>query len=139
MAFVAIVVALGTHGLPIWSGFSPGDRFVPLIVAAITLVLSVMYFFEIGRRTVDTPVELPRGRAALRVALIAGSIVAFALAAVYLGFVVAGALFVFLVLLLVLRRPVFPSLLAAAITTGIVYGVFVAWLGIRLPTGVLGI
>ena len=37
------------------------------------------------------------------------------------------------------RRPLVPSLFATAVVTGLVYGVFVAWLGIALPVGPLGI
>ena len=63
--------------------------------------------------------------------------------AAVLGFVTyilgAAVLFMLFLLLLVLRRPLAPSLLTTAITGALVYGIFSAWLGIAFPKGIFGI
>jgi hypothetical protein len=56
-----------------------------------------------------------------------------------LGLILSGVALCLFLLLAVERRPLIPSLATTAITVGIVYGVFIAWLGISLPQGVLGI
>lgn len=139
MLALAFVVGLGSRELTFWDGFSPGDRFMPLIIACVTAILALLYFREAGRRLPDEPAPWPKGGSATRVSAIAIAIIGFAVAAPWLGFVTATAAFVGVVLVAVLKRPVLPSLLAVAITTLIVHGVFVAWLGIRLPTGIVGI
>jgi hypothetical protein len=71
--------------------------------------------------------------------MILGGLVAVPLASPLLGLVPALALFVAFLLLAVLRQRLWPSLATLAITVGVVYGIFVAWLGVPLPKGVLGI
>lgn len=61
------------------------------------------------------------------------------LAAPWLGLVGAIAAFTLFLLLVVLRRRALPSLFATGLTLALVYGVFVLWLGIPMPTGLLGV
>ena len=50
----------------------------------------------------------------------------------------SAALFMAFLLIVVQRRRLLPSLATTAITTGLIYVVFVRWLGVRLPTGLTG-
>jgi hypothetical protein len=61
------------------------------------------------------------------------------MASVWLGLVVSAFCFVAGTLFFVLRQAVLPSLLTSVVTAGLIYSVFVVWLGLRLPVGVLGI
>ncbi len=49
------------------------------------------------------------------------------------------ALFVVLFLYGLMARPLVPSLITAAVTTGMIYFIFVRWLDVGLPTGYFGI
>jgi hypothetical protein len=51
----------------------------------------------------------------------------------------ALALFVGFLLLFVLRQRLGPSLATLVITAGLIYAIFVGWLGVPLPRGILGI
>ena len=81
------------------------------------------------------------GRAAeglRRVALAFAALVAFAVLSPVLGMMSSAALFMVFLLIVVQRRGIAPSLATTAITTGLIYAVFVRWLGVRLPTGLTG-
>jgi putative tricarboxylic transport membrane protein len=49
-----------------------------------------------------------------------------------------AALFMAFLLVVVQRRRLLPSLVTTAITAGLIWAVFVRWLGVRLPTGLAG-
>jgi hypothetical protein len=102
------------------------------VLALAVLVLS--FFSKAGSA------ELERGEDAGRKAktfLICLSLFAYAVAVVWLGFVLATFAFVFFLLRVVeSERWWFSAAKAALITLGN-YGLFVVWLGIKLPRGVL--
>jgi len=81
----------------------------------------------------------PERAALIRVAVILTGLAAVPLLAPLLGLVPALALFIAFLLLAVMRQPFWPSLAALAITMGLVYGIFVGWLGVPVPKGLLGI
>jgi hypothetical protein len=136
---LAAAAVLGTTRLAFWQGTSPGPRFMPLVVAVFCAVLAGFLFLEATRRSSEQPVEWPDREGALRVVLTAAVIVGFIALTPLLGFVVGSAAFVIVLLLVVLKRPLVPSLATAAISAGIIQGVFVSWLGTALPRGVLGL
>ena len=135
---MSAVTVLATRDLAIWTNFTPGPRFVPLIVAGVAAFLSVALLISAARRSADPQVDWPKGADAVRVASIATAIILFAAAVEWLGFVTCAFLFVTLVLTVILRRPVVPALFAATLVTSLIYVVFIAWLKIRLPTGIFG-
>ena len=74
-----------------------------------------------------------------RVAITFFGLVAFSVLSPILGMVPSAALFVFLFLYALLARPLVSSLATAAATTALIYGVFVWWLNVGLPSGYFGI
>jgi hypothetical protein len=84
-------------------------------------------------------IEWPDRPARARVALTLGGLIAVPLLAPWLGLLPALSLLVAFLLLVVLRRPLWPSLATLAISIGMVYGIFVGWLNVPLPKGILGI
>ena len=71
--------------------------------------------------------------------MILGGLVAVPLVSPLLGLVPSLALLVAFLLLAILRQPLWPSLATLAVTVGLVYAIFVGWLGVPLPKGILGI
>lgn len=142
---LAGLVATGTASLPFWADYAPGPSFVPVGVAVAGAVLALLLGAEAVRRAEAIPEEeeavadLPDRDGIRRVVLTFGCLLLFAILAVPLGFVGSAGLFMLAVLVPVLRQRVLPSLLATALTVGLIWGVFVFWLGIALPKGALGL
>lgn len=142
---LAGLVAAGTAQLPFWADYAPGPSFVPMGVAAAGAVLALLLGAEALRSVGpasgedDIIAELPDGDGVRRVVLTFGCLLLFGLLAVPLGFVGTAGLFMLAVLVPVLRQRILPSLLATGLTVGLIWGVFVFWLGIALPKGALGL
>ncbi len=131
-------IAFDTRRLSFWDDTTPGPAFVPVWLAVAGAVLFVLRLAE-AHRMRAVPVEWPARAALVRVATIFGGLVAVPLLAPWVGLVPALALLVLFVLLFVLRQALRPSLATAAITVGLIYAIFVAWLGVPLPRGPLGL
>jgi hypothetical protein len=131
-------IALDTRGLMFWDDTTPGPAFLPVWLAIAGAVLFVLRLAE-ARRTRAASVEWPGKAAIVRVATIFAGLVAVPLLAPLVGLVPALALLVAFVLLLVLRQALWPSLATVAVTMGLIYAIFVGWLGVPLPKGPLGL
>jgi putative tricarboxylic transport membrane protein len=134
---LSAAIAFDTRSLSFWADTTPGPAFLPVWLALAGVVLVLLRLLE-ARRS-DEKIDWPDRPALLRVALILGGLAAVPLLSPLLGLVPSLALFVAFLLLGVLRQPLWPSLATLAITIGVVYGVFVGWLNVPLPRGVLGI
>jgi hypothetical protein len=66
------------------------------------------------------------------------ALIAFAVLTPVLGMLPSIALFLVVVMVVLLRQPVIGSLVAAAVTTALIYIVFVRWLALPLPAAILG-
>lgn len=137
LALSAIMVA-GTLPMGVWSRFTAGPAFFPLVIAIFTTVLAVALLVQALRS--DAPEVGWPERAVLRtVGLVYGALVAFLLLAPVLGMLPAAAAFLAFVMIVALRQPLAGSLAAVAVTTAFVYLIFVRWLALPLPRGVLGL
>lgn len=140
MTALAIVILASTGDLPYWTDFSPGPAFGPrwVAIAAIALaaILTVQALRGLGP---EVAVDLPTRSGALRAALTLLALIGFAALAPSLGLLVSAGLASLFLMLVVLRRALFPSLFSTAVTLALIYGVFGLWLGIPLPHGVFGI
>jgi hypothetical protein len=139
MLVLSGVVFVTTRDLPYWADFAPGSAFAPFWVAATGAVLSIMLLVGALRRQTNPQVDWPERTGLQRVILTAGGLWAVVAAAPVLGLVASAVLFMLYLLLAVERRRLLPSLLTTTITMVLVYGVFVAWLGIAFPKGLLGV
>jgi putative tricarboxylic transport membrane protein len=139
MLGLCAIVWFATWSLPVWTEFSPGPGFAPFGVATIGALLACLLLLQALRREDDVPVDWPDVAGGRNVTLVVLSLWAVVAASGLLGLVPVTALMCLFLLLVVERRPLFPSLFATAITIALVYGVFVAWLGVALPTGILGV
>lgn len=136
---LSVAVMISTHQLDYWADFAPGSAFAPFWVGVAGIVLSLLLLVTTLRRDQHEPHGFPDRHGFLRVVEVAAALWIMLLAVPVLGLILSGVALCLFLLLAVERRPLIPSLATTAITVGIVYGVFVAWLGISLPQGVLGI
>ena len=139
MIALSVIVMLGTRHLEYWSEFAPGSAFAPFWVGAIGAFLGGLLLITTLRRDRHEPHGFPGRTGFGRVMGVTAGLWLMVIAVPYLGFIASGVVFSLFLLLLVEKRPLVPSLTTTAIAVGIVYGVFVAWLGISLPQGMLGI
>lgn len=134
---LSAALVLDTRKLSFWADTTPGPAFVPVWLAIAGAVLFVLRLLE--ARRLQTAPEWPDRPALRRVALVLGGLVAVPLLSPVLGLIPALALLIAFLLLGVLRRPLVPSLATLAVTIGLIYAIFVGWLRVPLPTGILGI
>ncbi len=135
---MSVAIGLGTAELPIWNDFSPGDRFVPILIAVACAVLALFLGWEALARPADEPASWPTGEGARRMFLLVPAIAMFGLGAAYLGFPIAVFAFVAFSTVVALRQSWAVGFSTAAVTTGLIHLIFVVSLGIRLPKGPLG-
>jgi len=137
MLVLSAAIAFDTRSLSFWDDTTPGPAFLPVWLAAAGVVLFVLRLLE-ARRSPQA-IAWPERAALVRIAVILGALAAVPLLSPVIGLVLALALFVTFLLLIVLRQPLWPSLATVAITAGLVYAIFVGWLGVPLPKGVFGV
>ena len=141
LIFLALsaVTVIGTWDLAYWSDFAPGPAFAPVWVAAAGALLALLLLGRELRSPSKEPAGLPERFAWARVVMTIAALWAALALAPWLGFVAAVALLTLFVLLAIERRRLLPSLVVTALTTALVHGVFVAWLNVALPKGLLGL
>ncbi|HEX5768639.1 MAG TPA: tripartite tricarboxylate transporter TctB family protein [Burkholderiales bacterium] len=139
MLALSAAIAVDTRALSFWADTTPGPAFLPVWLAIAGAVLFVLRLAEARRGGGGPPVQWPERAAVARVALVFAALVAVPLVSPVVGLAPALALLVAFVLLFVLRQRLWPSLAAVGITLGLIYAVFVGWLGVPLPKGPLGL
>jgi hypothetical protein len=141
LVFLALsaAVAAGTWHLPYWSDFAPGPAFATIWTAAAASVLALLLLVQERRAPSEEPGDWPDRPAWMRVVLTAVALCLTLVLAPTLGFPVSVALLTLFVLTVVERRRIVPSLVVTALTAALIHGVFVAWLSVALPKGILGI
>ena len=135
---LSAVVLVGTWELPYWADFTPGSAFLPRWIAGAGVLLSVILLFQAWRAGGAGKPEWPDKTGAIRVVLTTAGLILCVPLAPYIGFIAVGFLFMFGMMVGILRRRLVPSLLTAAFTGGLLYVVFVWWLKVALPAGPLG-
>jgi hypothetical protein len=111
---------------------------MPNLLGLVGLALGLALLINTLRRPPLEPLDLP-DRAMLWQIL--GALAGLGVVMVitpFVGLIVAQTLFMLFMLLGLLRRAVVPSLITTAVTSGLIYGIFLRWLHVPLPTGPLG-
>lgn len=137
MLILSVVVVLATWSLGYWSDTTPGPAFAPLWIAGAGILLIILRLLE--ARSGAASIEWPDRNGLIRIALTMAGLAALPLVSPVLGMVPSVALFIAFFLFVVARRRLVPTLTTVAVTTGLIYGVFVLWLGLSLPTGIFGV
>jgi putative tricarboxylic transport membrane protein len=137
MLGLSAVVIVGMSGYAYWSDFAPGPAFAPYLIAGAGIMLSLLLLVMTLRGDREpAPWPEPVGRS--RVLFTAIGLLLFVAALPVLGFTLTGIVFMMVLLVVVLRRRWVPSLATTAITVGLIQGIFIQWLSVKLPTGPFG-
>lgn len=139
MLALATVIVLNTAALTYQAAHVPGPGFMPVWVAVLAAVLALILLGKALVATGERPVSWPERDGGIRIALVYLSLWAVVLLAPVLGFVLSAALFVLFFLSAVMRKPLLAGLLTASFLAALVQAIFVAWLDVGLPRGILGI
>ncbi len=131
-------IAPDTRSLSFWADTTPGPAFLPVWLAMAGVVLVALRLGEARRLRAGT-LEWPDRSGLARVASTFAALVVVPAIAPLFGLVPSLALLVAFVLLVVLRQALWPSLATIAVTTGLIYVIFVLWLKVPLPKGLLDI
>lgn len=134
---LSAAVFVQTRHLTYWGETAPGPGFFPAWLVLAGVVLFLLQFAE-GWRARDSVATWPDRSALTRAGITYGGLAALGMLAPLLGMIPSIVLFVLFLLIVVLRRPVWPSLLTTAVTVGLIYVIFVQWLGVALPTFSIG-
>jgi hypothetical protein len=135
---LSAAIFLDTRHLTYWSETTPGPGFFPYWLVLAGVAVFLLQLSEAWRAGREVTLDWPDRSALFRALATYGGLVAFAALTPVLGMIVSIVLFVVFLLIVILRQPVWPSLLATTITIGLIYMIFVRWLGIALPTSSLG-
>lgn len=133
MIAASAAVILGTAGLSIWDGITPGARFFPLAVGGAGIVLALLLLWQLWTGADRTEVDRPAPDALMRVGLTVAGLVALAAGAPRIGLVPMLAVFAAFMLLVVLRQRLLPTLATTLVIAGGTHLVFVRWLAVPLP------
>jgi putative tricarboxylic transport membrane protein len=135
---LSAVVVVDTWDLPYWTTFAPGPSFASVWVSAAGALIGTVLLIQALRTRDDQPAGWPDRGGARRVVLCIGALWLFLLILPFLGTVLSGLAFMLIFLLGIVRRPLAPSLFTSVLTVALIEAVFVLWLRIDLPGGVLG-
>lgn len=137
MLVLSGVMVVATLPLGVWNGFTPGPAFFPILISIFASALAVLLLLGIWRgESVGT--NWPSRPVLATVGSVYAALIAFAVLTPVLGMLPSIALFLVVVMVVLLRQPVIGSLVAAAVTTALIYIVFVRWLALPLPAAILG-
>ncbi len=137
MLVLSALMVAGTWGMGFWDGFTAGPAFFPTLIAIAGTILSILLVVQAASGRVDV-IDWPPPPITRRLGLVLAAIVGFPVLSPVLGMILTvGAVLAF-VTIVALRQPVPQSLISVAVTTAFAYLIFVRWLGLALPRGVLG-
>ncbi len=137
-----LFLALQSLRLPLWGGSGPEAGFYPLAIAVIIVSLSLLLVFKSGgliRRQKEERAPAP-GQEKIRLHKVAAYLVlmlSYGILVERLGFLIASALLLFLILKFVERQSWKATLLVGVASIVIAYTLFVYFLQVPLPRGFL--
>jgi putative tricarboxylic transport membrane protein len=129
--------ALSVHDYPYWAPTGPGSGFLPVWLALAMGVLAILLFAGAGPGQTPGSSWLPAGAGLRRLVVVVGASVALVSLLEVVGIVLGAALFL-IGLLRFLEGYSWPRTLAVAAGTAVVaYALFVYWLRVPLPVGII--
>ena len=134
----AVAFAVGARQYPYTTPAGPGSGFLPLWLGLTMMILAVMLIVSATRQTAPGPPWLPGGRALVRLVVVVVATSVFVALIPVLGMTLGTTLFL-IGLLRFLERHSWTATLGVALGTAFAnWLVFIYWLGVPFPVGVLG-
>jgi putative tricarboxylic transport membrane protein len=128
----------GARQFPYSTPNGPGSGFLPFWLGLVMAALAAMLIVRATRQTEPGPAWLPAGRALARLVVVIVATAAFILVLPVLGMTLTTAVFL-VVLLRFLEGHTWTATVSVAIATAAAnWLVFIRWLNVPFPPGVLG-
>lgn len=137
LIFVSAIVVAATADLPYWSEYAPGPAFATRWVAAAGFFVGGLMLVQALRSRSADKAEWPDATGRRNVLLCVVALGLLVATLQVLGTSLGGFLFMLGFLLLIARRSILASLATATLTTAMIQGIFVLWLGVDLPKGII--
>lgn len=115
-----------------WIRRGPGGGFLPVLAGIMAVGLGILVYISSNKD--KTPLKF-----SFKALLPVAGIVMLLLVSYVTGFVIAIALYVFSWLKFIEKYKLSKSLIIGVCTAAVIYGVFVAWLKVPLPSGLFEI
>ena len=135
---ISTAILVGARQYPFWARTAPGTGLMPVLLGVAGLMLGLTLLINTLRKPPRDPLDLPDRAMLLRIVWAMVGMVLVMILTPLLGLLLALSAFMLFMMLGLLRSSIVPSLLTTAITAGLVYGVFMRWLHVPIPTGPLG-
>jgi len=136
MIALSVIMVYSTAHLTYWDEFAPGAAFIVRWVAGAGALMGLLLLVQ-AIRGASGPVDLPDAGGAVRVVAGIIALIAFIMVVPLFGTAVTATAFMLVLLLLVQRQKLVPSLVATVLTVGLIEVVFDVWLGVGFPRGML--
>jgi putative tricarboxylic transport membrane protein len=130
--------AVGARQYPYWTPTGPGSGFLPLWLGATMAVLATGLIIRATRARGPGEAWLPAGRAFVRLVVVVAATTLFIALIPVLGMTLGTALFLVGLLRFLERHSWTATLGVAVATAGANWLVFIYWLNVPFPVGVLG-
>jgi putative tricarboxylic transport membrane protein len=137
---LGVIVLVESWSLEYMSEYGPGPGLLPFWLGILIIALGCLLLMQLSYRPKElADLSLPSGHAARQMSLIMLCFFGFALLAETVGFLLCIGLLFFFLLVLVERRNWKFSLAVSILSTVGFWIVFVYWLEVQLPLGLLAL
>lgn len=139
---LGVLMAFESARVSIWSRAGPQEGFFPLLISVIIIGLSLLIFVKSlilarrERREIKDK-QMKEEVSAFRVSSYIMLMLLYALLIEWVGFLIASALFLILVLKYIERQGWWITILMGSVSVIISYFLFVYFLGVPLPMGLI--
>jgi hypothetical protein len=137
LILLSVIVVAATADLPYWSEYAPGPAIAARWVAAAGLLVGGLMLVGALRSRSAARAEWADAEGRRNVLLCVALLALLVALLQLLGTLVGGFLFVLAFTLFVARRSIIAGLATSLFTTALIQGVFVLWLGVDLPKGIV--
>jgi hypothetical protein len=121
-----------------WGDDGPGPAFLPFWIGLLMAILAATMLVRSLREKDAGEAWLPQGKARRRVLVVVAATILFVVLLKVLGMMLASALYLAFLMRYMERNPWPLTLAVSATAAGINYLVFVRWLHVPFPEGLLG-
>ena len=129
---------VGSRQFPYWTPTGPGSGFLPFWLGLAMATLATRLLVSATRRHDAGPAWLPGGRVLVRLVVVIGATAAFIWLLPVLGMTAATFLFLFGILRFLEGHSWLATVGVAVATSAVNWLVFIRWLNVPFPVGLLG-
>lgn len=125
-------VYMGFDNYGFWVRKGPGGGFMPVVGGTVVIIFSILVLNILRKEKSDFDFTW-------KAFIPAGALLGMVLCSYLLGMIISMALYIFVWLKFVEKHKLLSSLLISLCVTASIYAIFIGWLSVPMPKGLLGI